>query len=69
MPSERVRNIIIAVVTAVWAINFAAGLVVPGYTPDPTIHAVFMSIVGGLLAIGARSDSKSDGTHRNDEKR
>jgi hypothetical protein len=60
MPSERVRNIIIAVVTTVWAVNFAAGLFMPDYDPDPTIHAVFMSIVGGLLAIGARNDSRHD---------
>lgn len=60
MPSERVRNIIIAVVTTVWAINFAAGLIVADYTPDPTIHAVFMSIVGGLLAIGVRNESRHD---------
>lgn len=61
MPSERVRNAIIAVVTTVWAVNFAAGLFSPDYRPDPTIHAVFMSIVGGLLAIGARQESNRGG--------
>lgn len=59
MPSERVRTSIIVVVTTVWALNFAAGLVLPDYEPDPTIHAVFMSIVGGLLALGARNDRNS----------
>lgn len=58
MPSERVRNAIIAVVTAVWAANFTAGLVLPSYESDPTIHAVFMSIVGGLFALGARSEQR-----------
>jgi len=56
VPSERVRNAIIAVVTTVWAVNFAAGLVVEGYSPDQAINAIFMAIVGGLFAIGARQD-------------
>ena len=60
MPSERMRNLIIFVVTSVWAINFAAGLLLSDYKPDPTIHAVFMSIVGGLFALGVRSDKKGD---------
>jgi hypothetical protein len=67
MPSERVRNIIIAVVTTVWAVNFAAGLIVPEYDPDPTIHAVFMSIVGGLLAIGARNDNSNSRNDKRDD--
>lgn len=61
MPSERVRNIIIGVVTTVWAVNFVAGLVVADYEADPTIHAVFMSIVGGLFALGARSERNGGG--------
>lgn len=56
MPSERVRNVIIGVVTTVWAVNFAAGLLVDDYTPDQAINAIFMAIVGGLFALGARSD-------------
>lgn len=58
MPSERVRNAIIGVVTTVWAANFAAGLLVNDYEPDQAINAIFMAIVGGLFAIGARSESK-----------
>jgi len=61
MPSERVRNTIITVVTTVWAINFGAGLLVPTYEPDQSINAIFMAIVGGLFAIGARNSNKSDG--------
>ena len=59
MPSERVRNVIIAVVTTVWAVNFAAGLALPGYQPDQAINAIFMAIVGGLFAIGARAGDAS----------
>jgi hypothetical protein len=60
MPSERVRNAIIAVVTTVWAVNFAAGLVLEDYEPDQAINAIFMAIVGGLFAIGARHEKRGD---------
>lgn len=60
MPSERVRNSIIAVVTVVWAVNFGAGLFVSTYQPDQAINAIFMAIVGGLFAIGARKDNGGD---------
>lgn len=59
MPSERVRTAIIVVVTAVWAANFAAGLLVPDYEPDQAINGIFMALVGGLLAIGSRKDERS----------
>ena len=58
MPSERVRNTIIAVVTTVWAVNFTAGLAVEDYEPDQAINAIFMAIVGGLFAIGARNEKR-----------
>jgi hypothetical protein len=54
MPSERVRTVLIGVVTTVWAANFAAGLAVPSYEPDQAINAIFMAIVGGLFALGNR---------------
>lgn len=60
MPSERVRNAIIAVVTTVWAVNFGAGLFLEDYTPDQAINAIFMAIVGGLFAIGARHEKRGD---------
>lgn len=60
MPSQRVRNAIIAVVTTVWAVNFGAGLLVPDYQADQSINAIFMAVVGGLFALGARSDRKED---------
>jgi fucose permease len=53
--SPRLRNVIVGTVTVVWAANFTAGLI-PAlkYTTDPTIHAVFMAIVGGAIALGAK---------------
>lgn len=55
MLNERLANVIIGVVTVVWAVNFGAGLVVPGYKPDQTVHAVFMAIVGGTFALKGRN--------------
>jgi len=60
MISDRTRTVIIGVVTTVWAINFLAGLVVHGYHPSESINGIFMAIVGGLFALGARSGDKKD---------
>lgn len=64
MIGDRSRTIIIGVVTTVWAINFFAGLAVPGYEPSESINGIFMAIVGGLFALGAR---KGAGGKGNDE--
>jgi hypothetical protein len=58
MISARTRTIVIGVVTAVWAANFIAGVAVKGYQPSESINGIFMAIVGGLFALGARG-----GTH------
>lgn len=54
MVGDRTRTVIIGVVTTVWAINFGAGFVVDDYKPDQAINGIFMAIVGGLFALGAR---------------
>lgn len=61
MIGDRSRTIIIGVVTAVWAINFLAGLVVDGYEPSESINGIFMAIVGGLFALGARKGTGGKG--------
>jgi hypothetical protein len=53
---ETTRRVIIYLVSGVWAVNFGAGFVVEGYKPDQAINGIFMAIVGGLFALGARSD-------------
>jgi hypothetical protein len=53
--SDRTRTAVIAVVTLVWLINFVAGLIPSvDYEPDQAINGIFMAIVGGLFALGAR---------------
>lgn len=67
MLSERVRTIVIFVVVAVWATNFFAGLWVDGYEPSESINAIFMAIVGGLFALGARGNGGGRNQSRGDE--
>lgn len=57
MISDRTRTIVIFVVTVVWALNFTAGLVLTDYKPSESINGIFMAIVGGLFALGARDTS------------
>lgn len=63
MIGDRTRTVIIAVVTTVWAINFTAGLVLQDYQPSESINGIFMAIVGGLFALGARSHSTNGGNN------
>lgn len=57
----RLKNGIIIVVTTIWATNFLAGLLVPSYETDQAINVAFMTIVGGLFALGARGKGKGGG--------
>ena len=67
MIDETTRRIIIYLVSAVWAINFAAGFFVTDYKPDQAINGIFMAIVGGLFALGARKNG-GDGNGSNGPK-
>lgn len=52
--SDKARNIIVGVVTAVWAVNFGAGLIPQlAYEPDQAINGIFMTIVGSIFAYTA----------------
>lgn len=57
--SDRSANIIIGVVTAIWAGNIVAGMVqLNGYQPSEAINGIFLTIVGGAFVL--RSKSKDD---------
>lgn len=65
MISDRVRTVVLGVVTAVWAMNFFAGLVIEDYKPDQAINGIFMAIAGTLFALGNRNnDGGSNGPNR-----
>lgn len=60
MISPRIANAVIVVVTIVWVCAFILSVVVPEYRSDPQIHVIFMSIVGGSLALKARKPTPDD---------
>ena len=60
MLSERLANLVIIVVTLVWATNFAARFFVHDYQSSETINAIFMAIVGGVFALKAKGGDKGD---------
>lgn len=51
---------VIILVCLVWAVNFAAPFVIQSYVSDPQLNVVFMSIVGGALALSRRRGSDGD---------
>jgi hypothetical protein len=57
---NRARAIVIGVVTFVWAANFLGGIVIHGYTPNESINAIFMGIVGSLFALGGSRKQDDD---------
>ena len=58
MLNERLANVVIGVVTLVWATNFGARFVVHDYQSSETINAIFMAIVGGVFALKAKAGDK-----------
>jgi len=48
--SNKVRTLLIVVVTLVWAANFTAPIVVKDYKPAPELNVAFMAIIGVLTA-------------------
>jgi len=58
--SPRLRDGVIVLVCVVWATNFLAGLFIDDYESSEAINAIFMGIVGGLFALGARKSGDDD---------
>jgi hypothetical protein len=58
--SPRIANAVIIVVTTVWVCSFVFSIVVPQYRSDPQITVVFMSVVGGSLALKDRKPTPDD---------
>lgn len=51
MIPKTLANMIVVLVSLVWAANFVAAVFAPDYQPDTSINFVFMTIVGGALAL------------------
>lgn len=55
MISDRTANVLMGVVTVVWAGNIIAGMLqINDYEPSESINGIFMAIVGGAFALRAR---------------
>lgn len=48
---KALANSIVILVSIVWAGNFVASVLLPEYQTDSTLNFVFMTIVGGALAL------------------
>lgn len=61
MIPRSVANLIIVLVTTVWAFNFV-GQFIPGldYQPDVSINGIFMAIVGGALIASRKTLGRGD---------
>ena len=51
MIPKALANMIVILVSIVWAGNFVASVFAPDYQPDTSINFVFMTIVGGAIAL------------------
>lgn len=60
MLPKALANVVVVLVSVVWAVNFAAPLFVANYTADPQLNLVFMTIVGGALALKSREKPGGD---------
>lgn len=60
MITPRIANAVIIVITIVWVCQFVVSIVVSEYRADPQIHVIFMSIVGGSLALKSRKPTPDD---------
>jgi uncharacterized membrane protein YeaQ/YmgE (transglycosylase-associated protein family) len=68
--SDRTANILIGVVTAMWAGNIIAGMVqVNDYQPSESINGIFMAIVGGAFALRAKTKSDDERPGKPDKPR
>jgi hypothetical protein len=63
--SDKTANIVIGVVTAIWAGNVIVGMFgVAGYQPSEGINAIFTGIVGGAFALRARNRNGDGGDNK-----
>lgn len=47
--SPGVVNAVAVTVTAVWALSFAADVIIAAYTPPTSIHLALMVVLGGVF--------------------
>lgn len=65
MLSRKATVFVVGVVTAIWAVNIMAGIILKDYEADQAVNGIFMAIVGGLLA--ADRASRKNGKNGDDQ--
>jgi hypothetical protein len=56
---KSLSNIIVVLISLVWAANFFAQFVIHGYQPDSSINGVFGAVVGGALALSKKPSTNN----------
>jgi uncharacterized membrane protein YqgA involved in biofilm formation len=59
MLNERVRTVLISVITGVWVVSIGLSMVNPAYDPDPSVNAVFALVIGTGFGLGKRDSNGS----------
>jgi hypothetical protein len=59
--SNRLRGVVIAVVTGVWAVNMIAPIFIKEYVPSPELNVAFMAIIGILTASYKKEKDENGG--------
>lgn len=64
--NNKLRAIVIVVVTSVWSINMVAPIVIRDYQPSPEMHVAFMAIIG-ILTASYKMEKKKNGNDDDDD--
>lgn len=57
--SNKLRTLVVVIITVVWALSFVASLVFPSVEVSPELNSIFMATVGAtLLARKEESEAK-----------
>lgn len=58
--TNRVRTLLILIVSAVWALNFTAPIFIKDFQPAPELNVAFMAILGVLTSTYKRDDDNDE---------
>lgn len=58
MLSQRVVTRICILVAVLWAASVARDIIDPGYSPDPTLNAIFGGTIGTAMTLGGKKEGK-----------
>ncbi|MGH3986346.1 MAG: hypothetical protein ACRDTZ_03390 [Pseudonocardiaceae bacterium] len=62
MIPQWISNVIVVLVSGVFAVNFGAQFILQSWQPDPYIYGIFMTVVGGSFALRKSDKAERDGS-------